>query len=275
MKIVPFQELYHTEFQVLEPFAKGQNWHSRGNYYTCITRPKPSHTFLWFKNCRGKITDKDGRTIEVQKNQVAFMSKWIEYTVEFLDTAPNQDDTLVFHFQLKNFENEEIMPSLSPEICIKHIDTATALSMENAAAEFQKNIVCIPAVTSVIYNLIALASQRQRKRVANHKYKYIIDGIELMENNSDKTLDEIAKICGVSEGYFRKLFREYSGENPIDFRQRHRIEKAKQLLTLDTLSIGEIADELHFSDIYHFSKTFKKYTGLSPQKYINKSMTKE
>ena len=82
---------------------------------------------------------------------------------------------------------------------------------------------------------------------------------------------KIAQICGVSEGYFRKLFREYSGENPIEFRQKHRIEKAKQLLLLDTHSIGEIAEELNFSDIYHFSKTFKKITGLSPQNYIKQS----
>jgi AraC-like DNA-binding protein len=96
-----------------------------------------------------------------------------------------------------------------------------------------------------------------------------------MESNSDKTLAEIAEICGVSEGYFRKLFREYSGENPIDFRQKHRIEKAKQLLLLDTHSIGEIAEELHFSDIYHFSKTFKKVTGLSPLTYIKHNGTKK
>ena len=92
-----------------------------------------------------------------------------------------------------------------------------------------------------------------------------------MENNSDKTLAEIAEICGVSKGYFRKLFREYSGENPIDFRQKYRVEKSKQLLLLDTYSIGEIAEELHFSDIYHFSKTFKKFIGISPQKYIKQN----
>lgn len=57
------------------------------------------------------------------------------------------------------------------------------------------------------------------------------------------------------------------GENPVEFRQKHRVEKAKQLLLLDTHSIGEIAEELHFSDIYHFSKTFKKFTGVSPLQY--------
>lgn len=271
MKTIPFQKLYNSEFFISETLAKGQNWYTRNNFYSCMGKPKPSHTLLWFKNCRAKITDSNGEVLIAEKNQVAFMSKGIEYTVEFFDTAPNQDDSIVFHFQLKNMDNEEITPTLSPQICIKNVDTTMAYFIESAAEEFNKNIVCIPIITSVIYQMLGLACQRQRKRVVSHKFKYISEGIELMENNSDKTLNEIAQICGVSEGHFRKLFREYSGENPIEFRQKHRIEKAKQLLLLDTHSIGEIAEELNFSDIYHFSKTFKKITGLSPQKYIKQS----
>lgn len=271
MKTIPFQELYNSEFFISEALAKGQNWYTRNNFYSCMGKPKPSHTLLWFKNCRAKITDINGEVLIVEKNQVAFMSKGIEYTVEFFDTAPNQDDSIVFHFQLKNMDNEEITPTFTPQICIKNVDTTMAYLIESAAEEFNKNIVCIPIITSVIYQMLGLACQRQRKRVVSHKFKYIQEGIELMENNSDKTLNEIAQICGVSEGYFRKLFREYSGENPIEFRQKHRIEKAKQLLLLDTHSIGEIAEELNFSDIYHFSKTFKKITGLSPQNYIKQS----
>ena len=75
------------------------------------------------------------------------------------------------------------------------------------------------------------------------------------------SLPENARICYDPANLFAV------GENPVEFRQKHRIEKAKQLLLLDTHSIGEIAEELHFSDIYHFSKTFKKFTGVSPLQY--------
>lgn len=270
MKIIPFEELYNLEFIITEPLAKGQNWFTHNNFYSCIGKPKPSHTLVWFKNCNAKITDINGREIIANKNQVAYMSKGIEYTLDFFDTAPNQDDSVVFHFQLKDSLGNEICPSTSPEICIKNVDSPLALSIETAASEFNKNIVCLPIITSVIYQMFALSCQRHRKKVVSHKYKYISEGIELMEANSDKTLNEIAEICGVSEGHFRKLFKEYSGENPIDFRQKHRIEKSKQLLLLDTHSIEEIADELHFADIYHFSKVFKKFTGYSPLQYKKK-----
>ena len=87
-----------------------------------------------------------------------------------------------------------------------------------------------------------------------------------------KTIAEIAEQCGVSECYFRRLFQEYSGESPMNFRQRYRIEKAKQLLLSDEhYTVGEIAEMLGFSDIYHFSKTFKKHFGLSPREYIKEN----
>lgn len=268
MKIVPFRDLYHTEFVITEPFAKGQNWFSRGNFYSSLGKPKPSHTLLWFKNCRAIITDKSGSELTVEKNQIAYMAKGLEYTVRFLDTAPHQDDTVVFHFQMTDAAGSEIAPTLKPVVCIKTVDLPMAMQIDAAASEFYRNIVCLPTIKSVIYQLFAYACQRQRNKTVKHKFEYIREGIELMESNSDKTLTEIAQICGVSEGHFRKLFREYSGENPIEFRQKHRIEKAKQLLLLDTLSIGEIAEELHFSDIYHFSKAFKKFCHCSPSQFL-------
>lgn len=268
MKLVPFEDLYYTDFTISEPLAKPQNWYERKNIYSCLGKPKPSHTLLWFKNCSGKITDKSGKTLFIKKNQLAYMVKGLEYIVEFFETEPNQVDSIVFHFQLTDTKGDDICPAASPKICIKDVDMSLGLAIDMASEEFKKNLVCVPEITSVIYRIFAHICKNRRSTIVNNKYSYIRAGIDLLENNSNKTIEEIAKVCGVSEGYFRRLFREYSGDNPIDFRQKRRIEKAKQMLLLDTFSIEEIALELHFSDIYHFSKSFKKYCGISPNKYL-------
>ena len=271
MQIIPFEELYYTDFKITESFVKPHNWFERGNNYSCLGKPKPSHTLLWFKNCRGRLTSKDGAVMDIEKNQLLYTTKGVEYSIDFIDTAPEQVDTIVFHFQMHTQNGEELTPATKPVICIKEIDPSTAVAMELAAEEYKKNIVCVAEITSVIYLLFAKICKRQRNRIVKKKYNYIRTGIEMLENDSEKSMEEIAQACGVSEGYFRKLFREYSGDNPMEFRQKHRVEKAKQLLVLDNLSVSQIAHELGFSDIYHFSKTFKKYSGMSPLEYVKKA----
>ncbi len=273
MKVIPFETLYNTEFLISEPMAKVQYWKQRGNLYNAIGKPKISHTLLWFKNCSGRITNKDGRVLEVQKNQLTYMAKGTEYKVEFFDNPGDDYDTLVIHFQMTDMMGEEICAVDYPVICMKNVDLTYAMLMEEMAAEFKNNIVCIPEMKSSIYKFLSAVCQNRKRKVRKSKFTCISSGIKLLEQNSDLKIEDIAKHCGVSECYFRRLFQAYSGMSPMDFRQHYRIEKAKQLLLSDEgLTISEIADELNFSDVYHFSKTFKKYSGMSPSQFIGKEM---
>ncbi len=270
MKVIPFEKLYHTDFFISEPMAKPQFWYQRGNVYNAIGKPKPSHTLLWFKNCSATITDSNGIVLNVNQNQLAYMSKGIEYKVEFHDTNPDKEDTIVIHFQMTDRTGNDISPSLTPIVCMKNVESSFALAIEMMAKEFRNTVVCIPEITSSIYKILAVICQNQKKKTARNKYTIIQAGIELLEQDSDMSISDIASKCGVSECYFRRLFKEYSGESPMDFRQHHRIEKAKLLLADEYYTVGDVARELHFSDIYHFSKTFKKYCGVSPNRFLHK-----
>ena len=267
MKIIPYEELYHTEFIITEPFSKEQNWFSRNNVYSSLNKPKPSHTLLWLKNCSAKLTDSKNNVLIIGKNQLLYTPKSAEYIIEFFDTAPDRADTIVIHFQLKDLTCNDIAPTKNAEIFIENVDLSLSLKLQKLADEFKKNIVCIPDATAIIYRLFATVCKSKRQDNTLDRYNCIKEGIELLENDTDMSIKDIAKKCNVSECYFRRLFKEYSGETPMDFRQKYRIEKAKQLLLTDILSIGEISRELHFSDIYHFSKTFKSIVGVSPKKF--------
>ena len=270
MKLVSFEELYHTDFFISEAFAKYQNWYSRDNVYSSLSRPKPSHTLLWFKNCSGRITQKDGSTADIRQNGLLYTAKGSEYVVRFFGTAPNRVDTAVVHFQMTDRFGNDIAPSLASEVCLNAVDMSSAVAIEELCEEFEKNIVCVPETNAVIYSLLARVCRSKRNEPADFRYACIRPGIELLESGAELSCARLAAACGVSECYFRRLFKEYSGHSPVEFRQRQRIERAKKLLLSDMYTVGEIASELHFSDVYHFSKTFKNLTGLSPTAYLAK-----
>lgn len=272
MKVIPFEKLYNTDFFISEPMAKYQYWAAKGNSYNALGKPKISHTLLWFKNCSGVITDKDANVIFAKQNQLIYTAKGSEYRVVFQNTNQNKEDTVVIHFQLTDINGEDICPTPKPIVCLKNVDLSFAILMDKMSEEFKNNVVCVPELKSSIYKIISAICQKHKNKIASRKFSCIQDGIRLLEQNDDISISDISKKCGVSECYFRRLFREYSGETPMEFRQRHRIEKAKQLLLSDeNLSVSEIAEELNFADIYHFSKTFKKYCFVSPQRFVKEN----
>ncbi len=270
MKTVPFDRLYNTDFLITEPMAKYQFWKQRGNVYNAIGRPKVSQTLLWFKNCTGRITCKDGSVLEIKQNQLAYMAKGSEYKVEFENNITNGEDTVVIHFQMTDTDGEDIAASDAPFICMKNVELTFAMLIEDMTKEFKNNIPKIPEMKASLYKLLSAVCEKQKRRIRKNKYTCISEGIKLLEQNSDLKIADIAKLCGVSECYFRRLFTEYSGMSPMDFRQHYRIEKAKHLLLSDEgLTVSEVAEELKFSDVYHFSKTFKKFCGISPNRFIS------
>lgn len=265
---IPFEQLFHTDFLISEPLAKPQYWMARGNLYNALGKPKVSHTLLWFKNCDATIELPNKERIVCERNSLFYMSKGIEYAVHFHHTNEGTEDTIVVHFQMTDRNGEDICPIDRPIVCLKSVDSSTAMLLDSMAEECKRNLVCLPEISSGVYKLISIVCRKQKSRTTKNHFARIRRGIELLEGENELSIAEIAEECGVSECYFRRLFQAYSGESPMQFRQKARIERAKQLLLSDEhYTISEIASELNFLDVYHFSKTFKKFCGVSPNKF--------
>ena len=80
--------------------------------------------------------------------------------------------------------------------------------------------------------------------------------------------EDLAKHCSLSQSYLRSKFLKETGLTITAYRNELRISAAKEMLNSGCFSITEIAQELGYCDIYHFSKVFKKETGISPSDYI-------
>jgi len=80
----------------------------------------------------------------------------------------------------------------------------------------------------------------------------------------DLTLGEVAEQCGLSRGHFAKAFRLSTGTTPHRWRQRTRIDQAKQLLAAGHLPLADIALAIGFADQSHFTRVFSRMVGETP-----------
>lgn len=81
------------------------------------------------------------------------------------------------------------------------------------------------------------------------------------------TLEDLARVAGVSRFHFARQFRARTGESPMCYVLRTRIERAKTLLRDSQTRVIDISAELGFADQSHFARTFRRLVGMPPSAY--------
>lgn len=90
------------------------------------------------------------------------------------------------------------------------------------------------------------------------------------ENYTQKIkLSDVAEKTYVSQWHLSKLLNRKLGQSFSEILNNVRIEKAKALLVDPSLRIGDIAETVGFLDMAHFSRVFKRQTGISANEYRN------
>jgi AraC-like DNA-binding protein len=78
------------------------------------------------------------------------------------------------------------------------------------------------------------------------------------------TVALMAEQLHLSPAHFSRIFKETTGQNPMDFLLQVRLSRARHLLRETNLSVGEIAERLDYADVFFFSRQFKEKCGVSP-----------
>ena len=89
------------------------------------------------------------------------------------------------------------------------------------------------------------------------------------------SIQEIAALLNSSESTLSKHFKKETGMSIGHYRELLIMDRARQLLAMGELSVGEIAEQLGFGDQFYFSKYFKQRQGMTPSAYkVNYKMNK-
>lgn len=108
-----------------------------------------------------------------------------------------------------------------------------------------------------------------RKSQLIEKVKNII--VELIRYSEEELhinfSDFLAEKLNLDYTYIANMFSEVTGTTIQQFIIKNKIERVKELLVYDELSLSEIAWKLHYSSVQHLSNQFKKITGLTPSHF--------
>lgn len=106
-------------------------------------------------------------------------------------------------------------------------------------------------------------SARKRSQLASWQLRRVV---EYIEENSVRNirLEELASLAGLSQSHFSHAFKASTGVAPHQWQTKARIDRAKQLLLKNEVSLTEIAAETGFSDQAHFTRAFRKVVGATP-----------
>jgi len=82
--------------------------------------------------------------------------------------------------------------------------------------------------------------------------------------DGDISLERLAAECGLSARHFARAFKRSTGVPPFRWLLKLRIERAKELLRVPSLSLADVAVTCGFTDQSHFTRVFVAATGLPP-----------
>lgn len=117
-------------------------------------------------------------------------------------------------------------------------------------------------------NALKLSYEAQEKQLIVDR---IIDFLE-DHHTEEVSLSTLSQTLYISPTYISRVFKEETGDSPINYLIKIRLERAKALLESDVnITVKEAASQVGYSDAYYFSKLFKKYYGKAPSTFLNKS----
>lgn len=113
-------------------------------------------------------------------------------------------------------------------------------------------------------------TQEYKGGLPRHKLSLVVEYIaEYLERNIG--LSELAEIAGVSQHHFARLFKQSMGISPHQYLIRQRVERAKQLLLHQNMSIAEVALECGFANQGHLTYHFKRLLNVTPKVFSKRS----
>ncbi len=121
---------------------------------------------------------------------------------------------------------------------------------------------CIGEIVAIVSDIIARIPENADDSISYKIKEYIDNNL-----NKDLSLVSLGDVFKLTPSYLSTLFKSAHGIGVVDYVNKSRIEKAKEMLRNTNKSIKDISDEIGFMNYNSFARVFKKYVGISAKDY--------
>lgn len=150
------------------------------------------------------------------------------------------------------------------------MDMQDALQLSDSYIQACELLNDYESINSLAYRMVLDYTERVEKlRRGASPSKLVLDVRNYIVHHLSEPIRtaEMAEALFISRSKLSTRFKEETGENLCDFILREKAEEAKHLLRYTDKPLVAIGDYLGFSSQSHFTRTFKKFTGLTPAEY--------
>ncbi|MBQ4631485.1 MAG: helix-turn-helix transcriptional regulator [Clostridia bacterium] len=233
-----------------------------------IDRPKGRSDYLLFYIAKGKELFYLKNEIVGEEGSFIIFRPFEKQEHIYIDNKPGEFYFIHFdapdNFDLFEFESSVLYNSkLSTAICDLFEEIIDELQKKQPAYE--------KLCTSKLFTIFSLLERKSRKETsAKEKYfdkiSFVIQKMN-KEYYMDYSLDDYAKICNMSKFHFLRVFKDITGESPLEYRNIIRLNHVKEYLKDTNIPINEIAEKTGFTSASYFCDAFRRKVGMSPVQY--------
>ncbi len=202
----------------------------------------------------------DGRVMRVEGEMLYYLPKNSSYEVNIIRPS----SCYAINFDADIDDEPFAIPMRNSELLKRSFKAA-------CNERYSEDKFRIPSAKCAIYDAIYRAyKETEENYITSRQEEIIMPAIEEINSSlTDKCLsvERLAKICGISDVYFRKIFYQKFGISPKEYIIDKRMEYARQLLATGDFGVAEVAENCGYSEPCHFSREFKRKFGISPKHY--------
>ena len=214
--------------------------------------PLPYHYFVSLIQGSGKIRYKN-KEILLSPGEILYFPKGLKYQSHWFG---NENDEVAFY----SFGFKKI-PVLDSFVLQKINCTQKAKDVFNELCE---EVPITPKAVGKLYYFFGEVSDNMIKSERSFTNHTVEKAVEVITENPDIKISELAKLCSVSESGIYILFKKFLKKTPNEVRLEIICDKAVSLLTTTNETVQTISDILGFSSTSYFRKILKKYTNKTP-----------